>query len=113
MKSILTICALALSLSQVARAERIEVQLFDDMSAPEKYDSPIGECDGITDEERLRECQSWRTCIARDVDRNRFKFTGSYGKPNKYIVARAVAACQAGSPKPSTCHVTVCRFGRQ
>lgn len=113
MKLILAACAFALSLSQLANAERVDMQIYDDAFSPSKYDSPIGECDGISDEDDLRECKSWRTCIARDVDRNRFKFTGSYGKPNKYIVARAVAACQAGSPKPSTCHVTVCRFGRQ
>lgn len=111
--SVLTVMAMSLNV----HAESFSTQSFDDSDATvmgvPKYDSPIGECDSITDEEQLRECKSWRTCIARDAQRNRFVFTGSYGKPNKYIVARAIEKCEAGSPSPGTCHVTVCRFGRR
>jgi hypothetical protein len=116
MKFAIASLLMVLSLSATVYAEDNSAPAFDDqaltvMGTP-KYDSPIGECDSIYDEDDLRECRNWRTCIARDAQRNRFVFTGSYGKPNKYIVGKAVEKCQAHSPNPSTCKVTVCRFGR-
>ena len=60
----------------------------------------------------MRLSRHWRTCIARDAQRNRWVYTGSYGKPNRTIVAGAIARCEAASPQPDTCKVTVCRFGR-
>ena len=96
-----------------AQAETFELHTFEAGVAPfAKYDSPIGECDSLHDEDELWECNNWITCIARDEHRNAFKYTGSYGKPTKVNSAKALAKCRAGSPSPNSCRVTVCRKGR-